>query len=193
MPEQKASLRNRIKEHRLIRAGDLAPHPMNWRGHPEEQRDVLRALYEEVGFSRSLLAFELPDGRLQLIDGHLRRELTPDAFVTVEVLDVDEEEARKLLLSMDPVAGLATADGATLDRLREVTEADHEVLAGMWERLAEADKDAGAAFDAAREEAELAEQFLILVTCSSEEQQRELLGRLGEDGVECRPLTSFGS
>ena len=70
----------------------------------------MKALYAEVGFARSLLVYELPDGRLKLIDGHLRRELDPDMLVDVEVLNVDDEEARKLLLSMDSVAGLAEAD-----------------------------------------------------------------------------------
>jgi hypothetical protein len=40
-----------------------------------------------LGFARSLLAYELPDGRLKLIDGHLRRDIDPDMEVEVEVLD----------------------------------------------------------------------------------------------------------
>ena len=55
---------------------------------------ALAALYEEVGFARSLLAYELPDGRLKLIDGHLRQSMDPDMEVDVEVLDVDDAEAR---------------------------------------------------------------------------------------------------
>src|SRR5207249_6409445 len=85
-------------EHRRVRAGDLVPHERNWRNHPDSQREALQALYDEVGFARSLLAYELPDGRLKLIDGHLRRELDPDMLMDVEVLNVDDEEARKLLL-----------------------------------------------------------------------------------------------
>ncbi len=53
--------------------------------HPERQRDALLALYEEVGFARSLLAYELPDGRLKLLDGHLRRDLDPDMEVDVRM------------------------------------------------------------------------------------------------------------
>ncbi len=51
--------------------------------------------------SRSLLAYELPDGRLKLIDGHLRRDLDPDMEVEVELLYVTEDKARTLLLSID--------------------------------------------------------------------------------------------
>ena len=70
-------IRNRIKGHRRVRAGDLVPHEWNYRLHPEVQQATLAALYREVGFARSLLAYELPDGRLKLIDGDLRRALDP--------------------------------------------------------------------------------------------------------------------
>jgi hypothetical protein len=83
------------------------PKEWNFRLHSESQQAALQAPYREVGFARNLLAFELPDGRLKLIDGHLRRDLTPDMEMDVEVLDVTEEEARALLLSIDPLAALA--------------------------------------------------------------------------------------
>ena len=101
-----APIRNRIKCHRRVRAGDLVPHELNFRLHPEHQKAALQALYREVGFARSLLAYETADGRLKLIDGHLRRDLDPDMEVDVEILDVTEEEARALLLSIDPLAGV---------------------------------------------------------------------------------------
>src|SRR5436305_9584498 len=125
-------IRNRIKEHRRVRAGDLVPHEWNFRVHPELQRDALRALYARVGFARSLLAYQLPDGRLKLIDGHLRRDLDPDMEVDVEVLDVTDEEARKLLLSIDPLAQLADHDQSALDRLRGLTSTASDALANLW-------------------------------------------------------------
>src|SRR5947208_12568890 len=121
--------RNRIVRHARVRAGDLVPHELNPRLHPEAQRQALQALYAEVGFARSLLAYELPDGRLKLIDGHLRRDLTPDMEVDVEVLDVNDAEARALLLSIDPLAQLADYDAAALDRLRQMTAAPCDALA----------------------------------------------------------------
>src|SRR5215469_18937044 len=100
------AVRNRIKGHRRVRASDLVPHELNPRLHTEAQRAALAALYAEIGFARSLLAYELPEGRLKLIDGHLRQDLTPDMEVDVEVLDVNDAEARALLLSIDPLAQL---------------------------------------------------------------------------------------
>src|SRR5713101_7259954 len=121
MTDDQQPIRNRIKAHRKVRAGDLVPHEWNFRLHPEAQKTALAAIYQEVGFARSLLAYELPDGRLKLIDGHLRRDLDPDLEVDVEVLDVSDDEARALLLSIDPLAALAQTQAQIHDRLLEIT------------------------------------------------------------------------
>src|SRR6516162_10086932 len=100
-----------------MRAGDLNPHPRNWRVHPESQRNALRGLLAEIGYADTLLTRELPDGSLQLIDGHLRAETTPDVLVPVLVTDLSEAEAEKVLLTLDPLAGLATANKENLEGL----------------------------------------------------------------------------
>src|SRR5947209_6670026 len=133
-----SDIRNRVIRHVRVRAGDLVPHEHNARVHPEMQRRALADLYAEVGFARSLLAYELPDGRLKLIDGHLRQALTPDLIVDVEVLDVNDDEARKLLLSIDPLAALAEHDQARLDELRQVVHSDSDALTNLWRSLGSA-------------------------------------------------------
>src|SRR3984957_16814811 len=130
------TVRNRIKSHRRVRAGDLVPHEFNFRWHPDNQKHALGALYEQVGFARSLLAYELPDGRLKLIDGHLRRDFDPDMEVNVEILDVNDEEARALLLSIDPMAELAVNQEQLQTRLMELTPAVSPELRQMWEAAA---------------------------------------------------------
>jgi hypothetical protein len=179
--------RNRIIGHRRVRAGDLIPHERNWRRHPPEQRAALVALYDEVGFARSLLAYELADGRLQLIDGHLRRDIDPEMLVDVEVLDVTPEEARKLLLSMDSLAGLAEADAEAVAALRHTVDTEAPALAALWQSLAKSEAETEAALDAA---APPHEQFLILVECRDEAHQVELLQQLQADGIDCKPLIS---
>ncbi|CAN0373173.1 unnamed protein product, partial [Ectocarpus sp. 4 AP-2014] len=37
-------IRDRVKELRRVRAGDLKPHPQNWRTHPRFQQDVWRGV-----------------------------------------------------------------------------------------------------------------------------------------------------
>jgi hypothetical protein len=188
-----APVRNRIKGHRRVRAAELVPHELNPRRHNDAQRDALLALYAGVGFARSLLAYELPDGRLKLIDGHLRRDLDPDMEVEVEILDVDDAEARALLLSIDPLALLADYDADSLDQLRRVTPTDSDALANLWASIGKANSDADAALAGAEKpkpERDVAEQFLILVECADEAQQVELLARFEDEGLKCKPLLS---
>src|SRR6516164_3321558 len=127
------AIRNRIKGHRRVRAGDLVPHELNYRFHPSRQRAALDAIYQEVGFARSLLAYELPDGRLKLIDGHLRRDLDPDMEVDVEVLDVNDDEARALLLTIDPLADLALVQDQIPRRLMDFTPTPSADLHSLWQ------------------------------------------------------------
>src|SRR6202047_729754 len=121
-------IRDRIKELRRVRAKDLLPNPKNWRRHPKTQVDALRGLLAEVGYADALLARELPDGRLMLIDGHLRAETTPDALVPVLVLDVTEEEADKILLTLDPLAAMAESDSERIKALLQTVSTDNEAV-----------------------------------------------------------------
>jgi hypothetical protein len=184
-----ALIRNRIKGHRRVRAGELVPHELNFRLHPDVQKAALRALYRAVAFARSLLAYELPDGRLKLIDGHLRRELDPDMEVEVEVLDVSEDEARALLLSIDPLAALAEQQEQIHARLLELAPPVPEELQAAWRAEAEAALAAIQETPKAGVESVPA-QFLILVTCRSEAQQAELLEKFRAGGLDCRALLS---
>jgi hypothetical protein len=182
-------IRNRIKAHRRVRAGDLVPHEFNFRTHGDGQRAALQALYQEVGFARSLLAYEGPDGRLKLIDGHLRRDMDPDMEVEVEVLDVTEEEARVLLLSIDPLAALAETQEQLRDRLQEVVPEVPEDLRLAWETAARAAIESP--LKPTREaRTNIPEQFAVIVTCRDEAQQVELLARFHIEGLDCRALLS---
>lgn len=134
------SIRNRNLGVRRVRACDLVPHPLNWRQHPKAQQDALRAVLEEVGFVGTLLASELPDGRLGLIDGHLRTETLPNEEVDVMVVDLSPEEAAKVLATHDPLAAMAEANAEALDKLLREVQTGDEALAAMLEGLAQ---DAG--------------------------------------------------
>ncbi len=177
-------IRNRIVDHVHVRAGDLAPHELNPRLHTEAQRHALALLYDEIGFARSLLAYRLADGRLKLIDGHLRQQMTPDMEVDVEVLDVNDAEARALLLAIDPLAELAGYDADTLAELRTLVEVDSAAIKSLWETLTEASKKTRKAVDSAGEAP--ATQFYVLVECADEAEQLSLLRRFQDEGLTCQ-------
>jgi DNA methylase len=128
-------IRDRIKELRRVKAADLAPNPMNWRTHPKEQQDALKGLLAEIGYAGALLARELEDGSLQLIDGHLRAETTPDQHVPVLVLDVDEAEARKILATHDPLGAMAGRDDELLKMILETVETQSAAVQAMLDGL----------------------------------------------------------
>ncbi|MBI4565181.1 MAG: DNA modification methylase, partial [Planctomycetes bacterium] len=123
-----------------MKASVIKPHPRNWRTHPKRQREALKGILAEVGYADALLTRELPDGSLQLIDGHLRAETTPDMEVPVLVLDLNEEEAAKLLVTLDPLAAMAGSDGDRLESLLAEVKTSDEALGRMIRDLA---RDAG--------------------------------------------------
>jgi DNA modification methylase len=125
-----SQIRDRIVGLRRVRADNLLPNPKNWRRHPKAQGDALEGLLTEIGYADALLARETPDG-LMLIDGHLRAETTPKAKVPVLVLDVTEQEADKLLLTLDPLAAMAEMDGAATRALLEGVETESEGVRAM--------------------------------------------------------------
>jgi len=130
-------IRDRIKELRRVKASELRPSPRNWRTHPQAQQDALRGVLAEVGYADALIARELPGGELELIDGHLRAEITPENDVPVLVLDVDEREAGLLLATVDPLAAMAEADPDRLDALLREISTECEGVAAMLTELAE--------------------------------------------------------
>ena len=130
------NIRDRIKELRRVPASSLRPNPKNWRTHPKEQADALRGTLAEIGFAEALVARELEDGTLELIDGHLRAETVGDTAVPVLVLDVDEAEADKLLATLDPLAALAGVDTQRLEELIAGVETDNDALQRMLDDLA---------------------------------------------------------
>jgi hypothetical protein len=178
-------IRNRILRHVRIRAGDLVPHELNPRVHTDAQRRVLEQLYDEIGFARSLLAYPLADGRLKLIDGHLRASITPDQEIDVEVLDVNDSEARTLLMAIDPIAQLAGNDGEKFDALRETVEASSAAIKTLVQVVRESDHRTSRKLKRFDNKENATEQFYILVECTDEAQQCELLARFTSEGLKC--------
>ena len=130
-------IRDRIKELRRVKASELIPNPKNWRTHPVAQQDALKGILAEVGFAGAVLARELDDGTLMLIDGHMRAEATTDQEIPVLILDVDEAESDKLLATFDPIAAMAESDPHALDALLRNVDTGSEALQKMLAELAD--------------------------------------------------------
>ena len=185
-------IRDRIKELRRVKAERLRPHPNNWRVHPKSQQDALRGMLAEVGYADALLARELPDGTLQLIDGHLRAETTPEAEVPVLILDLDDAEAAKLLALHDPLAAAAQADNDVLAELLDSVETENEAIRSLLDQMLtgpELPQDGGAEDPGPPPEVDVPEAFQVVVECRDEDQQRAVYQQMTAEGFKCRLLT----
>jgi hypothetical protein len=104
--------------------------------------------------------------------------------VDVEILDVNEEEARKLLLSIDPLAALAETQTQLHERLLEMTTTDSPELEAAWKAAALAEVPPAERIETFKD------QFLILITCRDEKHQVDLLARLSAEDIPCKALLS---
>jgi len=179
-------IRDRIKDFRRVPAHSLHPNPKNWRTHNVRQRNVLKGILAEIGYADALLARELPDGSLQLVDGHLRAETTPNQKVPVLILDLNDAEADKLLATLDPLAALAGTNQTMLDELLVQIETENIAVQEFLRNLTDSQSDdcGSDLFDP--KEVKIPEAYQILVTCRDEAEQREIFDALTAAGRSCR-------
>ena len=109
-------------------------------------------------------------------------------FAWLDILDVAEDEARALLLSIDPLAALAQTQDQIHQRLLELAPPVPADLQAAWHQTAEAAMNAAAPHP--DPPAALAAQYLVVVTCRDEPQQVDLLQRLTTEGLPCKALLS---
>jgi hypothetical protein len=112
-------IRDRVRELRRVSANELKANGKNWRLHPYAQRKAIAESLERIGMADVLLAYESErdGGALTLIDGHARLEEQPDVAWPTVILDVTDEEADLLLLTLDPMTSMADVDTTALDAL----------------------------------------------------------------------------
>lgn len=180
------NIKDRIVGLERVTAKTLVPHAMNWRTHSKKQQDTLKGLLADVGYAVPIIAHRLPDGRLRIIDGHLRAETLPDALIPVVVLDVTEEEADLLLASIDPLSSLAGQDDAKIAELLAGVHTDSAAVQAMLAALYKLPEEGGPG----EEPIVVPEKFEVLLTCDSEKQQAELLEEFAVRGLTCRSLIS---
>lgn len=109
--------KSRIVGHDKLNPIYLVAHPANYKAHPKEQAAQLKAVIDDVGFVRSVTVNRRTS---TILDGHLRVALAiqqRQPWIDVELVDLTEAEERKVLATMDPLAGLAELDQKKLDEL----------------------------------------------------------------------------
>jgi hypothetical protein len=107
--------------------------------------------------------------------------------------DITEDEAKALLMTLDPLAALAGYDQAKLDELRKTAQADNDVLANLWQSLAQQDAAATAEIEQKtqrqKRQAQVEESYYVLIQCDDEKAQVQLFRRLKKEGLNCQLKT----
>ena len=134
-PEPPAAWEDRILGYEpAVDPTQLLAHELNARRHPGAQRDALRESLGRVGWV-DVVKVNQRTGKV--VDGHARVEEAITAGVTVPVLyvDLEEEEERFVLATLDPISAMATYDheimGQLIDGLAIEAEGLSELLDGL--------------------------------------------------------------
>ncbi len=122
--------KDRIKELIRIDPEQIEDNPKNWRHHSPQQAAELKKVLAEIGIADVAIVYPVGNGKYRLIDGHLRRKTIRQKIPAI-VLDVNEKEADKLLLSLDPIASMAQAIESRLDSLIESVDPDELLMAAL--------------------------------------------------------------
>lgn len=177
--------KNRIVGHGEERPDQLLAHPLNWRGHPVDQQNVVEQLLERVGWVQRVLVNRRTG---HVVDGHLRVDLAirrDEETIPVTYIDVDEDEERLILASLDSSSAMAFTDRAKLDELVAAMPEDLRALTAV---LREDRK--GLKKIVSFETTETDPRYVVLVECSSEHEQVGLLDRLITEGFSCKAMLS---
>lgn len=120
--------RNRIVGYDQVSVEAIQANPKNHRLHPEAQRRALSGVLDEVGIVQNVI-INRTTGRL--VDGHLRVALAVRAgedTLPATIVELSEEEERKILLSLDYLAGMAEIDqDRAAELFHQVTTSNAEV------------------------------------------------------------------
>lgn len=120
----------------LENADEIAAHQDNWRTHDDAQREALRGLLGQVGIVGAAIGYfsAASDGKMKLIDGHLRQEEIRRGL-PVLMTDLDDEEAALVLASLDPIGAMAGADAQKLHNLLQATQPANDALVELLQDL----------------------------------------------------------
>jgi ParB-like chromosome segregation protein Spo0J len=169
----------------VVDIATLVSDPRNARKHDDRNLAAITASLQRFGQQKPIVVGE---GNVVIAgNGQLAAALALGwATIAIVRTDLLGEEATAYAIADNRTAELAMWDQAALDELlRELQEADASLVeaAGFdFSKLVNRDE---------ADEPTLDEQaFKLIVDCGNEQQQRELMERLEQEGYKCHPLMS---
>ena len=122
-----------------IDADQLAENPANWRTHNDGQLTALKDVIADVGWAGALLYNERTK---RLIDGHARKKIV-EGKVPVLIGDWSEDDERKILATLDPLAAMAEASKESLGKLLATIETESDAVQAMLDGLGDPEQRVG--------------------------------------------------
>ena len=140
-----------------VNPATLGDNPANWRRHPESQMAALADVLadESVGWAGVLLFNETTG---HLIDGHARKAAAiaaGDLAVPVVIGSWTIEAEKKILLTLDPIAGMASIDTVQLNTLIDevdLGDAFKDMIDGLADSIKDAEQAAAASVEVTEDE-----------------------------------------
>ena len=131
--------RNRIVGYGTKPADQFTANPLNYRRHPQRQRDAVNASLREIGWVATVIE-NIQTGLL--LDGHERvwQALQNNEEVPYLQVDLTETEEKLALAIFDPITNMAETDADMLDALLKDVSTGDTALQALLAELAE---DAG--------------------------------------------------
>ena len=135
MVKAKDVFQNRIIGYATKPADQFQANPLNYRKHPQRQRDAVNGSLRELGWIAAVVE-NVQTGNL--IDGHERvwQALKNNEDVPYLQVDLTEAEERLALAIFDPITNMAETDAAILDKLLQDVNTGEAALQALLATLA---------------------------------------------------------
>ena len=181
-PRKPTGWKNRIVSHGTKPASEFQFNPLNYRRHPEEQREAVRQMLGLVGWVTEVIVNKrtgnLIDGQARIKEALRQDETQPIPFTEVD-LTLAEEKA--VLATLDSMTGMAETDQETIDQLLVDTLAEmpdlEDLLNSLHNEVEPEPKERTVKFQ---------EHFRVVIECKNKRQQSKLLKRFESEGLEVR-------
>ena len=119
-----------IWQNRIIGYGEESPdqllaNPHNHRIHPKRQQQALKGSLDTLGYIQTVIVNKITG---HIVDGHLRVEMAlrnDQKSIPVTYVELTEAEEAQALLSIDPIAAMATTDANKVEELLNLIQTDN--------------------------------------------------------------------
>ena len=135
MANAKDVFKNRIIGYDTKPADQFQANALNYRKHPQRQRDAVNASLRELGWISTVVENRTTGN---LIDGHERvwQALANNEDVPYLQVELSEDEERLALAIFDPITNMAETDAAILDELLQDVNTGESALQELLATLA---------------------------------------------------------